>query len=209
VARYTGPACKLCRREGVKLFLKGERCLKSECAMEKRAYAPGEHGKRQRKMTPYGQMLREKQKAKRIYGVLESQFEKYYDIASRMKGKTGENLLALLERRLDNVVYRLGFATSRREARQFVRHGHIAVNGRRVNIPSFLVDPGEVISLTASGQENARIKEVIERATIRPRVPSWLKVDYEKGEGVVLAHPSRDDIDIPVDENKIVELYSK
>lgn len=209
MARYTGPACKLCRREGFKLFLKGERCLTNNCAIEKRPYPPGEQGKKLKKLTPYGLMLREKQKAKRIYGIMEVQFEKYYEKASRMKGKTGENLLNLLERRLDNVVYRLGLASSRREARQFVRHGHFMVNGRKVNIPSFIVDPGEVIELTAKGKDNMRVKDVLEKATIRPRVPSWLEVDYETVTGKVLSFPTREDIEIPVDENKIVELYSK
>lgn len=209
MARYTEPKCKLCRREGVKLYLKGERCLTDNCAIERRPFPPGEQGRKSRKLTPYGQMLREKQKAKRIYGVLETQFEKYYLIASRMKGKTGENLLSLLERRLDNVIYRLGLASSRSEARQLVRHGHFLVNGKKVNIPSYLVDPGDVITLSKRGKENVRIQEMLEKANIKPRVPSWLEMDYEKVEGKVISYPSREDIDIPVDENRIVELYSK
>lgn len=209
MARYTEAKCKLCRREGVKLFLKGDRCLTDNCAIERRPFPPGEHGRKGRKLTPYGQMLREKQKAKKIYGVLESQFEKYYRAASRMKGKTGENLLSLLERRLDNVVYRMGLASSRSEARQMVRHGHFLVNGRKVNIPSYLVGPDDIITLSDRGKENIRIQEVLEKANIRPRVPSWLEVDYEKIEGKVVSLPSREDIDIPVDENRIVELYSK
>lgn len=209
MARYTGPSCKLCRREGVKLFLKGERCLTDNCAIERRPYPPGQHGKRQRKLTPYGLMLREKQKARRIYGVIEGQFSRYYEMATRMPGKTGENLLILLERRLDNVVYRMGFASSRKEARQFVRHGHFRVNGRKVNIPSYLVKPGDVVELTERGKENERIKEVIEQANYRARVPGWIEVDYDKATARILAYPARDQIDVPVDENKIVELYSK
>lgn len=209
MARYTGPSCKLCRREGIKLFLKGERCLTDNCAIERRPYPPGQHGRRQRKLTPYALMLREKQKARRIYGVLEGQFGRYYDMATRMSGKTGENLLILLERRLDNVVYRMGFASSRKEARQFVRHGHFKVNGRKVNIPSYLVKPGDVVELSDRGKENERIKEVIEQANYRARVPGWIEVDFDKGMAKILAYPSREQIDIHVDENKIVELYSK
>lgn len=209
MARYTGPACRLCRREGVKLFLKGERCFTDNCAMERRPFPPGQHGRRSVKLTPYALMLREKQKAKRIYGVLEAQFQRYFDIATKTPGKTGENLLILLERRLDNVVYRAGLARSRREARQFVRHGHFTVNGRKVNIPSYLVDPGDFIELSHRGRENETIKELLESGGIRAKVPSWLEVNFEEGRVNVLALPSREDIDIPVDENKIVELYSK
>lgn len=209
MARYSDAKCKLCRREGIKLYLKGERCLTDNCAMERRPFPPGEQGRRGRKLTPYGQMLREKQKAKKIYGVLETQFEKYYRMASRMKGKTGENLLGILERRLDNVVYRMGFANSRSEARQMVRHGHFLVNGTRVNIPSFLVSSDDSITLSDRGKENIEIQESLEKANIKSRVPSWLEMDYEKVEGKVLSFPSREDIDIPVDENRIVELYSK
>jgi small subunit ribosomal protein S4 len=209
MARHTGSVCKLCRREGVKLFLKGERCFTDNCAIERRPYPPGQHGKRSVKLTPYAQMLREKQKAKRIYGVLEAQFVRYFDTATRMPGKTGENLLILLERRLDNVIYRAGFASSRREARQFVRHNHFYLNGRKVNIPSYLVDPGDVIELSPSGKENIRLKEILETAGTRAKVPSWLDVNYQEGKIRVLALPSREEINIPVDENKIVELYSK
>lgn len=209
MARYTGPACRLCRREGVKLFLKGERCYTDNCAVERRPYPPGQHGKRSYKLTPYGLMLREKQKAKRIYGVLEAQFQRYFDIATRTPGKTGENLLILLERRLDNVVYRAGFGRSRAEARQFVRHGHFHVNGRKVNIPSYLVNAGDVIELSPAGKENQTIKEIIESSGIRTKVPSWLDVSLEEGKIKVVSFPSREEIDVPVDENKIVELYSK
>lgn len=209
MARYTGPVCRLCRREGVKLFLKGERCFSDNCALERRPYPPGQHGKRSVKLTPYALMLREKQKTKRIYGVLEAQFERYFDIASKTPGKTGENLLILLERRLDNVVFRAGFARSRREARQFVRHGHFYVNGKKVNIPSYLVDPGDVIELSPLGKENETIREILETGGIRAKVPSWLEVNYEEAKIKVLYLPSREEIDIPVDENKIVELYSK
>lgn len=209
MARYTGPVCKLCRREGVKLFLKGERCFSDNCAMERRPYPPGQHGRRQTKLTTYAVMLREKQKARRIYGVLEAQFERYFDIATKMPGKTGENLLIMLERRLDNVVYRAGFAYSRRQARQFVRHGHFYVNGKKVNIPSYQVSPGDVIELSPRGKENETIKELLEREGFRAKVPSWMEVDYSEGRIKILNLPSREEIDIPVDENKIVELYSK
>ncbi len=209
MARYTGPACKLCRREGVKLFLKGERCLTQNCAIERRPYPPGQHGQRNLKLTPYAQMLREKQKAKRIYGVLEAQFERYFDIAAKMPGKTGENLLVLLERRLDNVVYRAGFALSRREARQLVRHGHIRVNGRKVNIPSYLVKVNDIVEISERGKENETIKEILETRPLMSRVPSWLDVDFDAAKVRVVGLPSREEINIPVDENKIVELYSK
>ncbi len=209
MARTTGPACKQCRREQTKLFLKGERCLTENCGIERRPYPPGQHGRRGRKPTPYALQLREKQKCKRIYGVLEAQFESYYDRATRMSGKTGDNLLQLLERRLDNVVYRLGYAASRREARQFVRHGHVAVNGKRVDIPSFLVGVGDVVSRTTRGERNERIGELAERTTAQTRVPTWLAADAEKVVGTVVDLPPRDIIDVPVDEGRIVELYSK
>lgn len=209
MARYTGPVCRLCRREGIKLFLKGERCYSDNCAIERRPYPPGQHGRRPIKLTPYALMLREKQKAKRIYGVLEAQFERYFDIAARTPGKTGENLLILLERRLDNVIYRAGFARSRSEARQMVRHGHFYVNGRKVNIPSYLVDPNDLIEISPRGKENNTLKEILETGGIRAKSPSWLEVNFEEGKIRVLNLPTREEIDIPVDENKIVELYSK
>lgn len=209
MVQATGSVCKQCRRQGVKLFLKGERCLSDNCAMERRPYPPGEHGKRRRRPSPYALMLQEKQKTRLIYGVNEKQFHKYYLDATGMAGRTGENLLIQLERRLDNVVYRLGFAFSRNHARQIVRHGHIAVDSRKINIPSYLVSPGQTIELTERGKESAGIKEAVERAAVKPRVPSWLEADYEKLTGKVNSMPIRDDIDIPVDENKIVELYSK
>lgn len=208
MARYTGPVCKLCRREGMKLFLKGERCFKEKCAVERRAYAPGEHGKRRNKMQPYGLQLREKQKVRRIYGVLEAQFRRYFEEAARQKGVTGENLLRLLELRLDNVVYSLGLASSRAQARQLVRHGHILVNGRKVNIPSFAVKPGMEIVLQERMRSNAYVQEALETAQARG-VPAWLELDAENFKGRVVALPTRADIRTPVQEQLIVELYSR
>jgi len=208
MARYTGADCRLCRREGVKLFLKGDRCYSDKCAMERRPFPPGQAGRKRPRDSEYRVQLREKQKAKRSYGVLEKQFRTYYELASRQQGKSGENLLRLLESRLDNVVYRLGFAASRDEARQTVRHNHIAVNGRRVNIPSYRVRPGDVVSVV----EKARDLTVVKAALIssaRVEVPAWLQVDVEKLQGKVLALPTRDQIDMPVREQLIVELYSK
>jgi len=205
MARYTGPVCKLCRREAQKLFLKGDKCLTDKCPVERRPYPPGEHGRRRRKESEYYMQLREKQKAKRIYGVLERQFRNYYELATKTKGITGETLLQILESRLDNVIYRIGFAPSRAEARQEVRHGHIAVNGRRVDIPSFRVKPGDVISTL---EDIARIKEAAESAN-KAAVPPWLEVDYSNLAAKVTGVPSREDIDIPVQEKMIVELYSK
>ncbi|MDI6822381.1 MAG: 30S ribosomal protein S4 [Actinomycetota bacterium] len=207
MARYISPLCKICRRENEKLFLKGERCLTDKCAMERRPYPPGEHGRRRPKETEYSLQLREKQKAKRIYGILENQFKRYYDLAAGRRGITGENLLRLLELRMDNVVYRLGFAASRNEARQMVRHGHFMVNGRKVNIPSYQVKLGDVISV-CEGREIARIRECVQSST-KPLVPGWLEVDIENLKGKVLSLPERDQIDIPVNEKLIVELYSK
>jgi len=186
MARYTDAVCKQCRRENEKLFLKGERCLTDKCAVERRPYPPGEHGRKRPKESEYLTQLREKQKAKRIYGILEKQFKNYYQLAARKKGITGEILLQLLETRLDNVVYRLGFASSRNEARQLVRHGHFAVNDKRVNIPSFRVKPDEVISLTEKGKNTARIKENTESVS-KVQLPGWLEVDYEKMAGKVLS----------------------
>ena len=208
MARYTGADCRLCRREGAKLFLKGDRCYTDKCAMERRAYAPGEAGRKRVKENEYLLQLREKQKTKRIYGVLEKQFRAYYDIASRKQGVTGENLLVILESRLDNVVYRLGFAKSRAEARQQVRHGHIHVNGRRVDIPSFRVRPGDLISVAPKAKEMLVIKSAL-ISNERVQVPAWLEVDIEKLQGSVLALPQRDQIDLDIREQLIVELYSK
>lgn len=208
MARYTGADCRLCRREGTKLFLKGDRCYTDKCAMERRAYAPGEAGRKRVKENEYLLQLREKQKTKRIYGVLEKQFRAYYDIASRKQGVTGENLLIILESRLDNVVYRLGFAKSRAEARQQVRHGHIHVNGRRVDIPSFRVRPGDLVSVAPKAKEMLVIKSAL-ISNERVQVPAWLEVDIEKLQGSVLALPQRDQIDLDIREQLIVELYSK
>lgn len=208
MARYTGADCRLCRREGAKLFLKGDRCYTDKCAMERRAYAPGEAGRKRVKENEYLLQLREKQKTKRIYGVLEKQFRAYYDIASRKQGVTGENLLTILESRLDNVVYRLGFAKSRAEARQQVRHGHIHVNGLRVDIPSFRVRPGDLISVAPKAKEMLVIKSAL-ISNERVQVPAWLEVDIEKLQGSVLSLPQRDQIDLDIREQLIVELYSK
>lgn len=208
MARYTGADCRLCRREGSKLFLKGDRCYSDKCAVERRPYAPGEAGKKRIKESEYRLQLRAKQKAKRIYGLLEKQFRGYYDIANRQTGITGENLLRILESRLDNVVYRLGFAKSRDEARQIVRHGHINVNGRRVDIPSFRVRPGDLVSVGAKAKDLLVIKSALV-ASERIEVPGWLEVDIEKLQGSVLQLPTRDQIDLDVQEQLIVELYSK
>ena len=208
MARYTEAVCRMCRREGQKLFLKGDRCYTQKCAMECRAYAPGMHGQNRSKTSEYGQQLREKQKAKRYYGLLENQFRNYFELAERRPGQTGENLLAILESRLDNVVYRLGFAMSRAEARQLVTHGHITVNGKRVNIPSFLVKPGMVITLKDSSKSLDKIKANVEANASRP-APKWLDYDANNMVGKVVAMPARDDIDLPVEEHLIVELYSK
>ena len=208
MARYTGANCRLCRREGVKLFLKGDRCYTDKCAMERHAYAPGEAGKKRVKESEYRIQLREKQKTKRIYGILEKQFHHYYDLANRQQGVTGENLLRILESRLDNVVYRLGFAKSRAEARQQVRHGHIHVNGRRVDIPSFRVRPGDLVAVAPKAKELLVIKSALVSSE-RVQVPAWLEVDIEKLQGSVLALPQRDQIDLDIREQLIVELYSK
>ncbi len=208
MARYTGAVCRLCRREGQKLFLKGERCYTDKCGLERRKYAPGMHGQSRKKLSEYGIQLREKQKARRYYGVLESQFEKYFEMANKMKGITGENLLTILERRLDNVVYRLGFGMSRPEARQLVTHGHFTVNGKKVNIPSYLVSPGDVIAICEKSRSSAKIKEVVEKTESR-NVPKWLDLDRNTLSGKVLALAQRDDIDLELAEHLIVELYSK
>ncbi len=208
MARYTEAVCRMCRREGQKLFLKGDRCYTQKCAMECRAYAPGMHGQNRSKTSEYGQQLREKQKAKRYYGLLENQFRNYFELAERRPGQTGENLLAILESRLDNVVYRLGFAMSRAEARQLVSHGHFTVNGRKVNIPSYLVKPGMVISLKDSSKSLEKIKANVEANAFR-QPPKWLEYDATNMIAKVTAHPAREDIDLPIEEHLIVELYSK
>ncbi|TLM92035.1 MAG: 30S ribosomal protein S4 [Actinobacteria bacterium] len=208
MARYTGADCRLCRREGIKLFLKGDRCYGDKCAIERRPYPPGQAGKKRPRDSEYRVQLREKQKTKRIYGLLEKQFRGYYTLASRQTGITGENLLRLLESRLDNVVYRLGFAKSRDEARQVVRHGHISVNGRRVDIPSYRVRPGDLVAVTAKSRDLLVIKTAI-IASEKIEVPGWLEVDMEKLQGTVVSLPTREQIDAPVKEQLIVELYSK
>jgi small subunit ribosomal protein S4 len=206
MARYADAKCRLCRREGMKLFLKGARCFTDKCAIERRNYPPGQHGLNRGKLTPFGVQLREKQKAKRIYGVLESQFRRYFHAAEREKGVTGENLLRLLELRLDNVVYRLGFAASRRESRQMVAHGHFAVNGRKVSVPSYLVKVGDTVGLRGIKYE-ARVDDNMNAG--RGAVPAWLEVDPAGRRGTVRSLPLREDIQIPVSEQLIVELYSK
>ena len=206
MARYTDANCRLCRREGQKLFLKGERCYSTKCAMEKRSYAPGQHGQGRKKVSEYGTQLREKQKAKRFYGLQEAQFRNLFDKAVKRKGITGENLLMFLETRLDNVVFRLGFAYSRKEARQLVTHGHFTVNGSKVNIPSYLCSEGDIIKVKEKSTQSPKFREIKEMTIT---VPSWLTVDVDKLEGKVLNLPTRDEIDTPVAEHLIVELYSK
>jgi small subunit ribosomal protein S4 len=206
MARDTGPKCKQCRREGIKLFLKGERCLTEKCAIERRSYPPGEHGRGRIKQSEYLLQLREKQKARRYYGILETQFRSYYERATRVSGITGEELLRMLELRLDNVVYRLGFASSRAQARQIIRHGHFHVNGRRVNIPSYQVRPGSVVTL----KPGSPVEQVVRDATdLIASVPAWLQADHDNVSGKVLKAPERAEIDAPVQEQLIVELYSK
>ena len=209
MARYTGAVCRLCRREGQKLFLKGDRCYTDKCALERRAYAPGMHGNaRNKKLSEYGVQLREKQKARRYYGVLESQFAEYFQMANKRKGMTGENLLSILETRLDNVVYRLGFAMSRAEARQLVRHGHFTVDGKKVNIPSYLVSVGQTIELKDSSRSLDKFKGSLEANGSRV-IPKWLDMDKTHNVAKVVAVPQREDIDLPIEEHLIVELYSK
>ena len=206
MARYTDANCKLCRREGQKLFLKGERCYSTKCAIERRNYAPGQHGQARKKQSEYGLQLREKQKAKRFYGVPGTQFRNTFEKAENKKGQTGENLMIALETRLDNVVFRLGFAASRKEARQLVTHGHFTVNGKKANIPSMEVKAGDVIKVKEKSQSSPKFKEIKEMSIT---VPSWMTVDVEKLEGKVVAMPRREDIDTPIAEHLIVELYSK
>jgi small subunit ribosomal protein S4 len=208
VARYTGPVCRQCRREGLKLFLKGERCYTDKCAIERRNYPPGEHGQGRPKFSEYALQLREKQKVKRMYGVLENQFRLYFQMAERSRGITGEILLQLLERRFDNMIYRMGFATSRAEARQLVRHGHFRVNDRKVNVPSYLVRAGDVVSVRERSRKVSRIQEALELAQ-RRGVPDWLDVQAETFTGVVKALPLRADLTMPINEKLVVELYSK
>ena len=208
MARYTGSVCRLCRREGLKLYLKGDRCYTPKCAVERRAYAPGQHGQGRKKVSEYGLQLREKQKARRMYGILEGQFRRYFEKAERQKGITGENLLRLLERRLDNVIYRLGFGSSRNESRQLVRHGHFTVNGRKVNIPSYMIKVGDVIAVRDKSKESPRVKELLERAGDRTP-PAWLELEADQARARVVDLPTRDQIDAPVKEHLIVELYSR
>lgn len=209
MARYSEAACRLCRRENLKLFLKGDRCYTDKCAFERRSYAPGQHGQRRgRKISDYGIQLREKQKVKRIYGVLEKQFRKYYTRADRQKGITGTNLLILLERRLDNIVYRMGFASSRNQARQLVRHNHFTVNGRKVNIPSYQVKIGDVVEVREKSRKTPFILEAME-TVVRREMPSWLEVDGSNFGGIVKEFPNREELTMPINEQLIVELYSK
>ncbi|MBE6824917.1 MAG: 30S ribosomal protein S4 [Ruminococcaceae bacterium] len=208
MARYTGAVCRQCRREGKKLFLKGERCYSDKCAIARRAYAPGQHGQGRKKSSEYGLQLRAKQMTKRYYGVLESQFRKYYGLAEKKEGKTGEALLAILESRLDNTVYRMGWASSHAEARQLVSHGHFTVNGKRVDIPSYLTKPGEVIAICENSRSSEKFKAVMEANASRP-VPKYLEAAQGAFEGKVVAVAQRDEIDLDVDETLIVELYSK
>ncbi|NLK00795.1 MAG: 30S ribosomal protein S4 [Clostridia bacterium] len=207
MARYTGAVCRLCRREGTKLFLKGNRCYSEKCSIDRRPYAPGEHGQGRKKVSEYGIQLREKQKARRIYGINEKQFRRYFVEAARQKGVTGENLLRLLERRLDNVIYRLGFVDSRSQARQMVLHGHIRVNGRKVDIPSFLVSADDEIEI----KEKSKKIQVFQEAKESPKasVPQWLEVDMDTLTGRVMSMPSSEDLDLPIESHLIVELYSR
>ena len=208
MSRYNDEVCRICRREGQKLFLKGERCYSDKCSISRRNYAPGQNGQKKSKLSEYGTQLREKQKTKSFYGVGEKQFRKYYTMATKTKGKTGEALLTILESRLDNVVYRLGFASSRTQARMLVTHGAFDVNGKKVNIPSYLIKAGDVISVREIKKDNGTIKTAIESNEARP-VPTWLEKDTEKLTGKVVRLAAREDIDLPVEEHLIVELYSK
>ncbi len=208
MARYTDAVCRQCRREGKKLFLKGERCYTGKCAIARREYAPGQHGQGRKKVSEYGVQLRAKQMTRRYYGVLEGQFRKYYALAEKKEGKTGEALLAILESRLDNTVYRLGWASSHAEARQLVNHGHFTVNGKKVDIPSYLTKPGDVIAIAENSRQNGKFKVVIEACASRP-VPKYLELNRDAFEGKVVAVAQRDEIDLDVDETLIVELYSK
>ena len=208
MARYTEAVCKLCRREGQKLFLKGERCYTDKCAINRRAYAPGQHGQGRKKTSEYGLQLRAKQMTRRFYGVLENQFRHYYEMATKMPGKAGDNLLILLETRLDNVVYRCGWASSRAEARQLVVHGHYTVNGKKVDTPSYLVKAGDVVAIKEGSRSSDKFKAVIEANSARP-APKWLDVDAQNAQAKIVELPTREEIDLEVDETLIVELYSK
>lgn len=208
MARYTDASCRLCRKEKMKLFLKGDRCYSVKCAVDRRGTAPGQHGSKRTKSSEYGLQLREKQKAKRIYGILEKQFSKYFDLAEKQQGVTGENLLRILESRLDNVVYRMGFASSRKEARQLVLHGHFLVNGKKVNIPSFLTKESMIITLKDASKKSPKFK-ILAEALSGKIIPKWLDVDAENMTGKVVLLPSRDDIDLEIKDNLIVEYYSK
>ena len=208
MARYTEAVCKLCRREGQKLFLKGERCYTDKCAISRRAYAPGQHGQGRKKTSEYGLQLRAKQMTRRFYGVLEGQFHHYYEMATKMPGKAGDNLLILLESRLDNVVYRCGWANSRAVARQLVVHGHYTVNGKKVDIPSYLCKPGETVAIKDGSRQSDKFKAVLEANSARP-TPKWLDVDAPNAQAKIAEMPTREDIDLEVDETLIVELYSK
>jgi small subunit ribosomal protein S4 len=208
MARYTDAKCRLCRREGSKLYLKGDRCYTDKCAITRRAYAPGQHGQSRKKMSEYGIQLREKQKVRRIYGILEKQFRDYFEEAERQKGVTGENLLRLLELRFDNVVYRMGFGESRAEARQLVRHGHFTVNGNKVDIPSYQLKLNDLVAVKATSKSTDKFKELAENSASRT-APQWLSINAEMMEARVIALPVREDIDLPIEEHLIVELYSR
>ena len=206
MAKMVGPDCRQCRREGCKLFLKGERCTSKKCAIERRPVAPGQHGASRKRVTEYGTQLREKQKVKKAYGILEKQFRRYYEEAERMKGVTGENMLSLIERRLDNVIYRMGIGASRSECRQIVNHGHITVNGRRVNIPSYIVKPGDVIAVKENKKELEMFKQLKGMKIVMPK---WLEFNADTLTGKILALPQREDIDLNIQEHLIIELYSR
>lgn len=208
MARYRGAVCRICRREGEKLYLKGERCYTDKCAIERRPYPPGQHGQGRQKRSDYGTQLREKQKVRRVYGILEKQFKRYFEMAEKMSGITGENFLQLLEKRLDNVVFRMGFATSRNQARQLVLHGHLQVNGKKVNIPSYLVTVDDVISVKETSRKSKKFKEIFEYNS-ELTSPKWLSVNMDKAEGKVLSLPDREDVDLAVEEHLIVEYYSR
>lgn len=208
MARYREAVCRMCRREGVKLYLKGDRCYSEKCAFTRKGYAPGMHGQSRQKVSEFGLQLREKQKARRFYGVLERQFKRYFEEADRRKGVTGENLLQILESRLDNIIYRMGFARSRAEARQLVRHGHFAVNGRKVDIPSYRLRPGDIISLRENRKNRPLFRELAEWGAAQGN-PEWLEIDRENFSGRVLRLPSREEVDVPIAEHLIVEFYSR
>lgn len=208
MARYTGPSCRLCRRQNMELYLKGERCYTDKCSIKRRSYPPGQHGQLRSKISDYGMQLREKQKVRRIYGILEKQFRGYFAEAERMKGVTGENLLTLLERRLDNIIYRLGFASSRTEARQLVRHCHFKLNGRKVNIPSIQCKIGDVLELREKSRKIESINDALD-AVVRRGLPQWLELEKDAFKGLIKAMPIREDIALPIQEQLVVELYSK